>query len=222
MHFTSLIIPVSKSTSHTDALHQSLQQLEYTQTLKSTSPNLSIFNSQEESPKIEQVRAMISEASLKAYENKIRVLALLRADEASIPAQNALLKLVEEPPVDTQVILTVSNPDNLLLTIQSRCNIIETKELKNLETKNKFLSPSVSQLPINYSQAIELASQYKDRESALTLVEQLIIDLHTKNSQSPSPSVSQSLRVLQDTYNYLQMNVNVKLTLEWGLFQLIN
>ena len=147
----------------------------------------------------------------------------MRADEASIPAQNALLKLVEEPPVDTQVILTASNVNQLLPTIQSRCNLIQTKQLRDLETKNtQLLNYSIAQLPANYSAAIDLAAQHKDRESALTLVEQLIIDLHTKNSQSPSPSVSQSLRVLQDTYNYLQMNVNVKLTLEWGLFQLIN
>lgn len=42
------------------------------------------------------------------------------ADNLTIEAQNAFLKLLEEPPVDLAVILTANNPETLLPTVRSR------------------------------------------------------------------------------------------------------
>jgi len=43
------------------------------------------------------------------------------ADTMSLPAQNALLKLLEEPAGNTHFILTTHSPDKLLTTVRSRC-----------------------------------------------------------------------------------------------------
>lgn len=53
-----------------------------------------------------------------------RVILIESADAMTTEAQNALLKLLEEPPVDTVIILTSSNPQQLLPTIRSRVQIL--------------------------------------------------------------------------------------------------
>jgi DNA polymerase-3 subunit delta' len=45
-------------------------------------------------------------------------------DKLNTAASNAFLKTLEEPPADTTIIITTSNKDKLLPTIQSRCQII--------------------------------------------------------------------------------------------------
>jgi DNA polymerase-3 subunit delta' len=49
--------------------------------------------------------------------------------EASPEAANALLKLLEEPPPDTTVILTAADPDSLLPTIRSRLLPVRVRSL---------------------------------------------------------------------------------------------
>ncbi len=53
-----------------------------------------------------------------------RIAVVQDADRMGIEAQNALLKLLEEPPEGSVLILTASRPQNLLLTIRSRVQII--------------------------------------------------------------------------------------------------
>ncbi len=49
-----------------------------------------------------------------------RAIVINSADRLTLEAQNALLKLLEEPPIGTVIILTTSNPRILLPTVQSR------------------------------------------------------------------------------------------------------
>lgn len=59
------------------------------------------------------------------YQQGVRRVAIIRdADGLSLPAQNALLKLLEEPPVDTLIIVTASDQTVLLDTVLSRCRSI--------------------------------------------------------------------------------------------------
>lgn len=48
----------------------------------------------------------------------------IKGDELSIPAQNALLKLAEEPPSKGYIMIGVRNIDNLLATIRSRAKLL--------------------------------------------------------------------------------------------------
>lgn len=55
--------------------------------------------------------------TLSAY----RAFVIEQADQANVNAQNAMLKALEEPPVDTVVILLADSLEKMLPTIQSRC-----------------------------------------------------------------------------------------------------
>lgn len=56
-----------------------------------------------------------------------RILEIEEADKMTEEAQNALLKNLEEPPLDTLFILTSSNLNKLLLTVRSRTTILRIK-----------------------------------------------------------------------------------------------
>ena len=79
--------------------------------------------------KIEQIREVQRSLSLAPYEARLRVALLLNFDRATIAAQNALLKTLEEAPERAILILTASDPENLLATIVSRCEVLRLRPL---------------------------------------------------------------------------------------------
>jgi DNA polymerase-3 subunit delta' len=79
--------------------------------------------------KIEPVRQLIYDLSLKPVEAKRRVARLLDFGAANAEAMNALLKTLEEPPGNVTLLLTAENVDALLPTIVSRCEVIALRPL---------------------------------------------------------------------------------------------
>src|SRR5438034_1160092 len=73
------------------------------------------------SMKIEQVRDIVDRAAYRPFEGRRRVVIVDEADALVAPAQNALLKTLEEPPPSSVFFLITSRPDALLPTVQSRC-----------------------------------------------------------------------------------------------------
>ncbi len=67
------------------------------------------------------VREMDSFLRLAPLESRRRVAIVLEADRLGEPAQNALLKTLEEPPRLAHVILVTTTPGKLLPTVLSRC-----------------------------------------------------------------------------------------------------
>jgi DNA polymerase-3 subunit delta' len=63
------------------------------------------------------------------YEATYRIALLLRFQEATANAQNALLKTLEEAPARVVLLLTADSPDSLLPTIVSRCEVLRLRPL---------------------------------------------------------------------------------------------
>ena len=82
---------------------------------------------------IEQIRAMKKEVLLKLAGGGTRVFILAQAEEMNPAASNSLLKLLEEPPAGTILILTTSIPGRLLKTITSRCQLIRFDPLSETQ-----------------------------------------------------------------------------------------
>lgn len=75
--------------------------------------------------KVDQIRELIRSLSLSPYDSKHRFGLLLDFENASISAQNSLLKTLEEPPGSVILILTSITSAALLETIKSRCEEIK-------------------------------------------------------------------------------------------------
>ena len=71
--------------------------------------------------KIEQVRALADFMNISTHRRGLRVVVLYPAEALNVPASNALLKTLEEPPPGTVFLLASDGLDRLLPTIVSRC-----------------------------------------------------------------------------------------------------
>ena len=79
--------------------------------------------------KIEQVRTLQREMSLRPYEAPRKACIIDGADRFHPAAANALLKTLEEPPGNAIMILVSSNPAAVLPTIVSRCQQVNFQGL---------------------------------------------------------------------------------------------
>ncbi len=73
---------------------------------------------------IDQIRNLREETYIKPHKAEKRVFIIDFADTMNIQSQNALLKVLEEPPKTVMFILIVQNKASLLDTIISRCVIL--------------------------------------------------------------------------------------------------
>lgn len=73
---------------------------------------------------IDQVRELEEFAALSAFRDGARVVLVDPAETLSVPAANALLKMLEEPGGRTWFILVTHRPDSLPATVRSRCRLV--------------------------------------------------------------------------------------------------
>jgi DNA polymerase-3 subunit delta' len=71
--------------------------------------------------RIAQVRALQAELRLRTSEGGARIAVIADAEWLNQEAQNALLRLLEEPPPRTTLVLVTASPAGLLATVRSRC-----------------------------------------------------------------------------------------------------
>lgn len=70
---------------------------------------------------VELIRQARADIYIRPNEAEHKVYLFPRAQDMGIPGQNALLKVLEEPPVYGVFILLTDNPEKLLPTVRSRC-----------------------------------------------------------------------------------------------------
>lgn len=91
-----------------------------------TCPDVSVISHEENRKTIgvETIRALKEAASLAANELDVKVFIIEEADSMTVQAQNAFLKLLEEPPHDMYMLLLCENSTGLLPTVLSRAPLI--------------------------------------------------------------------------------------------------
>ena len=89
-----------------------------------THPDIALIQPEGGVIKIAQIRNLCQTLSMKPFEGQMRVAILVDAHLMNPSAGNALLKILEEPPEKTLLILTARQDSDLLSTIVSRCQHI--------------------------------------------------------------------------------------------------
>lgn len=87
-------------------------------------PDVGVLEPQKDSLRIEQVLAWQEQVYRKHYEGRYKVFFLEQAETLTEPASNALLKVIEEPPERTLIILSAQNAEGILPTIRSRVQMV--------------------------------------------------------------------------------------------------
>lgn len=85
--------------------------------------------------RINQIRDICDTLSLKPYEARLRIVIISDAQTMNPQAANALLKVLEEPPERTVLILTALQASDLLPTIVSRCQHIKFSPISREKLK---------------------------------------------------------------------------------------
>jgi DNA polymerase-3 subunit delta' len=78
---------------------------------------------------VDEVRALKAFFQMSATEGGWRVAIVDAADEMTVPAENALLKILEEPPERSVLLLVCHQPSKLLPTLRSRCRVLRCRPL---------------------------------------------------------------------------------------------
>lgn len=107
-----------------------------------SNPYILHISSEGKSIGIEQIRELQKFLQLKTsgYAPIRRAVIVDDADSMTIEAQNALLKVLEEPPEDTVIVLTASKPHQLRPTIHSRVQTIAILQPLKTEVVSYFLN----------------------------------------------------------------------------------
>jgi hypothetical protein len=177
---------------------------------------------------IDDVKTMQKTLYFKPFRGDIKAVIVKDAHLLTPEAQNALLKVLEEPPSHTLIILTTETEEAMLPTVISRCRVITLKEetIALSDTERNELKTLLSEIPKWGSgdvlkQAEKLA---KNKDEAIIWLEKMILITRTTLiSQIPPISpLSDSARTylhllksLQTTHIVLKTtNVNLRLALE--------
>jgi DNA polymerase III subunit delta' len=99
--------------------------------------------------RIDQIRELLQTLALKPHEARWRVVIISDAQAMNPEAGNALLKVLEEPPDRTLIVLTARQAADLLPTVVSRCRQIrflplQPVDIQRLLTVSGELSPQAA------------------------------------------------------------------------------
>jgi DNA polymerase-3 subunit delta' len=89
--------------------------------------------------KIDQIRALCQTLAMKPYEAGMRVVLISDAQAMNPAAGNALLKVLEEPPTGTILILVANHTSDLLPTIVSRCRHIRFNPISRTKMESSLV-----------------------------------------------------------------------------------
>lgn len=88
---------------------------------------------------VDDVRTVRNFLAKTPAEGGWRVVLIDAADEMNINAANAVLKILEEPPSRSLILLIAHHPDRLLPTIRSRCRRLDLRPLKESQVADLLL-----------------------------------------------------------------------------------
>jgi DNA polymerase-3 subunit delta' len=123
--------------------------------------------------RISTVRSVLHKASLKPYQSRSKVSVMLHADAMNVAAQNALLKVLEEPPPEAFFLLTAENEGELLPTIRSRCQRIRLLPLDRRDIADTLIEDGIEVERARTAAALAGGSFVRARELAGSDLEEL-------------------------------------------------
>jgi DNA polymerase-3 subunit delta' len=94
--------------------------------------------------RVEQMRQIEKEANFRPFEGNARIFLIDEADKLNDSSANALLKVLEEPPRTSHLILITARPAMLLPTILSRCQMIRFSPLSPAEIESHLLKDKLA------------------------------------------------------------------------------
>ena len=169
---------------------------------------------------VDQIRRIAADAVVAPNEAERKVYVISEADTMNIPAQNALLKVLEDPPGHACFILCTAASDALLPTVRSRC-VREDEEERSLavgelsDLAREYLTLAARGDAAEMARFCLLRGKL-DRETADSLLDEIdsaICDILCGRRQDPGLDRETAFRLsdlLKQGRGYLRRNVSPK------------
>ena len=124
-------------------------------------------------------------------------------------AQNALLKMLEEPGLDNYFILTTEKHNSLLPTIISRCHLIQFNT-------TQIIFDQILTIPSSISAKLALSqSLATDKQVTLIYLENQLRLYHQKLTTKPSPDNHKIVNNIIKSISLIKANVDPKTALDF-------
>lgn len=169
---------------------------------------------------IEDVRNIQKAILLKPFRGKTKAVIIDTYENITLEAQNALLKILEEPPSNTIIVITAAKRETFLPTIISRCKVIvlQEKEIKlTQDDLSKFEEALNILLNGSSGDKLKIAQDItKDKGDAALWLEKMSTFARNKLIENyNNPKYLNFLKLLQKTYkNIKSTNVSQRTALE--------
>ena len=122
--------------------------------LSGTHPDfITVDDPEKKTVPVDLIRQARSDIYIQPNEGNRKIYLFPRAQDMGIPGQNALLKILEEPPSYGVFLLITDNPEVLLPTIRSRCRLLTLQPLPEGILRREL----ASRLPNAHGDAISAA-----------------------------------------------------------------
>lgn len=170
---------------------------------------------------VKQIRELAADACVMPNEAARKVYIIEEAETMNAAAQNAALKLLEEPPLDALLLLCSVNPEGLLQTVRSRCTVLSCAHCSKKPPQEDEKAVQLAKAYIkavakgSASGLLRWCAQNEDLDSRqmaafLEAVTGLLTEsLEGKSSLEPMKAMS-LLALAERCSTYLRSNVSVK------------
>lgn len=180
---------------------------------------------------IEIVKKMQTKLFLKPIKSENKIVIIEDAQLLTPEAQNALLKVLEEPPANTIIFLATTTREALLPTIISRCHVIQLEETSTKLSEKKvteYTSFITNLETLTLGECLKKAEQLaKDKEKAIDWIEGVILLLRETllkqyaSENHESLDIPNTIRSFQSLHTLLKTtNVNPRFAIENTLLNL--
>ena len=122
--------------------------------------------------KVDEALEIVKKLSLKSYEGGYKIIIIWMADTMNTDCANKILKLVEEPPKNTVLLLLTEKEELILNTIRSRCQKLDfpllseaqiSKQLIDIQNIDPTKAQNISRLAQgDYDKALQLLDDDSD------------------------------------------------------------
>jgi DNA polymerase III delta prime subunit len=170
---------------------------------------------------IDDARGIKEIHASKPLGNDVRRVFVIKADSFTREAQNALLKILEEPGAGNHFFIITPRADFLLPTLRSRVQVVEentdTKagdEMKSISLAAQFLGKKLAER-ITYVKEL-LDSDERGRATSTALIDGIVALLHEKAKQEKySDSAAKKLKDIAEIAGYARdRSSSLKMILE--------
>lgn len=88
---------------------------------------------------VEESRNIIKTVTMKSFEAEYKIMVIWLPEQMNSSSANAILKVLEEPPVNTIFLLVTQNPDKIITTVLSRTQRVKVRPFTDEEVTRYFI-----------------------------------------------------------------------------------